>query len=98
MFLNNNDYDTILKYYKLSYKNKTLRDKKREARKILVTKLCRCIKKVKQTRKRNPIAICKSSVLKKKNLTCKKFKCKPKKLVGLKHETKKHKLKSNNNL
>ena len=67
---------------------------------ILATKLCRCIKKVSPPKKdkKRAIGICRSSVIKKKNLKINKFRCKKKpSLVSFK-TTKKKLKKVNRNL
>ena len=80
------DYTNILKYYKINVKGKSKRQKQKLANNILANKLCRCIKKVKGANKKTrKIAICNSSVIKKKGLRIKRFTCKKKnKIVGLK--------------
>ena len=78
MYLTSKDYDLILDFYKINHNKWSAAKRKKVAHKLLVTKLCRCIKAVKQTRKRNPIKICKQSVLHKKKVTAKKFTCKNK--------------------
>lgn len=84
MDLSINDYVKILEYYKVDTKTygRNKQKLKQMAEDLLATKLCKCIKKVgKTSNKENDetraIAICKNSVLKKKNLknfgfTCKK--------------------------
>ncbi|RZD39536.1 MAG: hypothetical protein CXT73_07470 [Methanobacteriota archaeon] len=85
--LTNSDYEDILDYYNIEkpIKNKNT---KLLAEDILSNKLCRCIKRVgklstKENEKRN-IAICRKSVLTRKNLNFNKFKCrnKPRFLQG----------------
>lgn len=86
---NTSKYNKILKYY--GY-NTNIPSKKKAtlARKLLNKKLCSCIKTVKK-RQRLPeptaIAICSKSVLHKKGIKIKTFKCKKKykknRLVGL---------------
>ena len=59
---------------------------------ILATKLCRCIKKVSSPKndEKRAIGICRSSVVKKKNLKINKFRCKKKaSLVSFKTTKKK---------
>ena len=82
MDLSKDDYVKILEYYKVDHKTYGNTELKKKAEQLLANKLCRCIKKVKKNRKkrktkREAIAICRSSVLRKKNLrifssTCKK--------------------------
>ena len=86
MRLSLNDYKSILKYYNIDItglKNSIIKGK---AEDILAEKLCRCIKVVDKGRGNNTnkttrletkgIAVCKNSVLTKKNLKIFKFKCK----------------------
>ena len=62
------DYTNILKYYKINIKGKSKKQKQNLANNILANKLCRCIKKVKGANKKTrKIAICNSSVIKKKD-------------------------------
>lgn len=74
----------IISYYKKSVP-KTKPAQRRKAHSLLGNKLCSCIKKVQEKQKKNPksrlnkkapYALCVSSVLKRKNLKVKKFKCK----------------------
>lgn len=87
MRLSLNDYISILKYYEIEPSGMKTKDIKRKAEDILAKKLCRCIKSVdkhkavgnKQDIKQSEskaIAVCKNSVLTKKNLKIAKFKCK----------------------
>ena len=75
--LNRGDYENILEFYKMKIPKsfKELRDK---AENMLANKLCRCIKKVKKSVKKEgyAIAICKKSVLHRKGVGNYKFKCK----------------------
>jgi hypothetical protein len=82
--LNNSDYISILKYYDIPITSNMSNDKiKQMAEDILASKLCRCIKKVRKTptfnKEANAIALCKKTVLDRKNIrnygfTCKKIK------------------------
>ena len=76
--LKKKDYEKILRFYKKKLpKNKQTR--KRMAEKILASKLCRCIKSVRNVRDKNEnraTAICKYSVLNQKGLTSFGFTCK----------------------
>ena len=65
MSLTNKDYKSILQYYKLSIPNNK-NDVKDKAMDILASKLCKCIKKLKD--KPRNIGICKTSVLTKKGI------------------------------
>ena len=105
------DYKTILKFYNIDASNMNKTAIKRKAEDILAEKLCRCIKKVGTSLKnksqlRNKslknkskaarvIAICKNSILTKKNVFSPKFTCKgTAKLLPSKHKhntlTKRH--------
>ena len=53
MKLNINDYKSILEYYNIKYNNKTNTFIIKLAKKILITKLCRCINKVSNKSKSN---------------------------------------------
>ena len=82
MDLTKQDYIKILEYYKVDHRIYGNDELKKKAEQLLAKKLCRCIKKVKKNKKsrkteKQAIAICRSSVLRKKNLrifasTCKK--------------------------
>ena len=78
--LTNKNYKSILRFYKKSIKNKTRKQIKKEAHKILSKKLCSCIKKLKKalktTNESQPIGICTSSVINRKGIRRGKFTCK----------------------
>ena len=75
--LTKKDYLDILAYYNIKVKKGTSLNKIRnKAEHILVTKLCKCIKKVDIPNEGRAIALCKNSVMTKKNLGFYKFKCK----------------------
>ncbi len=79
MNLTNKDYLEILKFYNINTKNLKKTEIKNKAEKILITKLCRCIKTINKFNKYNEkesIPICTNSVLKKKNFNSFKFTCK----------------------
>tara|TARA_B000000557_G_C20802477_1_gene456207 strand:- start:1875 stop:2183 length:309 start_codon:yes stop_codon:yes gene_type:complete len=81
MNLSEDDYKTILNYYKIPHKRKSFRWIKNKSEKIIATKLCRCIKKVtKQSKLKEPaaIAICKKSILSRRKLKNSRFSCKKK--------------------
>ena len=82
MNLTKKDYLEILDYYNVNINNKTgLKKIKSIAENIISKKLCKCIKAVDNTNMNNEgraIAICKTSVLKNKNLKINKFTCKKK--------------------
>ena len=72
MTLSNKDYLEILKFYKIKNENLKKSEIKNKAEKILITKLCRCIKSINKKNKYNEtesIPICANSVLKKKKFT-----------------------------
>ena len=91
MVLSKDDYIKILDYYKVDHKSYDYDKLKKRAEELLATKLCRCIGNVskkgknsrnskhmnKKEKEKRAIAICRSSVLRKKHLrnfgfTCKK--------------------------
>lgn len=78
--LTNKDYISILKYYKLSIP-KTKNEIKRKAKNKITNKICRCMKKFKNTQK--GIGVCTRSVVNSKGFTLKKIKCvgKTKKII-----------------
>jgi len=81
------DYKTIIKHYgKKMPKSRTL--KKRKANNLMAKKLCSCIKKVRNKKKYEKIAICTSSVIKNRGLKYKSFTCKRKAIKNL-HKTRK---------
>jgi len=90
--LNNNDYKRILEFY-----NKTIPKSKRllkqQAEKLIVTKLCRCIKKVDKENEARAIGICTKTIINNKGYTRGKFTCKKKGTITLKRKkntTRKH--------
>lgn len=76
MELSHKDYLDILKFYDIKYSKLSQKNVKLVAEKILAEKLCRCYKKVSKTTTENPLAICRSSVLKRKNLKNYNLSCK----------------------
>jgi hypothetical protein len=76
MRLSLKDYKSILKYYKIDNSTMKSKDIKKQAEHILSEKLCRCIKKINTPTESTAIAICKKSILTRKNLKISKFKCK----------------------
>jgi hypothetical protein len=78
-----NDYKHILEFYnKPIPTNKTLL--KHQSEKILVSKLCRCIKKLDKNNKGRAIGICTKTIINNKGFTRgKKFTCKKKQTIGL---------------
>jgi hypothetical protein len=90
--LTQNDYKSILGFYNISCSTLSPNKIKNLAEDILANKLCRCIKKVQKKEflkdEKKPIAICKKSVLGRKQIQTPNFKCKPKARF-LKSKTKK---------
>ena len=87
MKLYKKDYENILIYYNEKFdKNNSTKELKKKVENIIANKLCRCIKKVNNRIKDDnySIAICKNSVLTKKNLKVKGFSCKKK--ISLKYD------------
>ena len=79
----------ILAFYGKDTSSISKKEAKKAAEKILAEKLCRCIKKVRDSDKQKDesraIAICKDSVLRRKNLRSYGFRCKKyPRLVGSK--------------
>jgi hypothetical protein len=81
--LTTNDYKKILEFY-----NKPIPKSKRllkiHAEKLLVSKLCRCIKKVDKANESSAIGICTKTVINNKGFTRGKFTCKKKESISLK--------------
>ena len=80
MSLKHQDYIDILIFYDIDYTNMKKKDVQLLAEDYLVNKLCRCIKKVdpKKKNKNNAVKICRNSVLHKKGIDARAFKCKRK--------------------
>lgn len=80
--LTNNDYKRILEYY-----NKPIPKSKRllkiQAEKMLVNKLCRCIKKVDKENEARSIGICTKTIINNKGFTRGKFTCKKRQSIKL---------------
>lgn len=98
--LTRKDYETVLKYYKLPFKQSEKASSiKVRAEKVLADKLCRCIKRVtkksRSTNEQRSIAICKKSVLQKKGLTDVGFKCRKSTTISLRKTGGSHKSKNN---
>lgn len=72
-----NDYKKITQYYQIpKTNNKTYKEL---AENILADKLCKCIKKVRSSKKHNEalaISVCRNSIFKKRNIDFYTFKCK----------------------
>ncbi len=86
--LTNTDYKKILDFY-----NKPIPKSKRllrvQAEKLLVSKLCRCIKRVDKENEARAIGICTKSIINSKGLVRGKFTCKKKQEINLKKKTRK---------
>ena len=79
MNLTSADYKDILKYYNLDITGMKQSEIKKRAEHLLATKLCKCIKSIKNnssTTEKRAIAICYNSIIRKKGLKTFKFKCK----------------------
>lgn len=81
--LTNNDYKTILEFYNKSIP-KSKRLLKMQAEKLLVSKLCRCIKKVDKKNEARAIGICTKTIINNKGFTRGNFTCKKKETIILK--------------
>jgi hypothetical protein len=77
MDLSTSDYKKIAQFYQIpKQNNKTYKD---ISEGVLATKLCKCIKKVRNSRKvveSAAIGICRNSIFKNRNIDFYKFKCK----------------------
>lgn len=86
--LTKSDYQILLKYYNIPYKNLSKRQLQNKSENIIAEKLCKCIKKVDVTKIMNKntninnesskIAICTDSILSRKGLKTRGFTCKKK--------------------
>jgi len=81
--LTNNDYIKILEFYNKAIP-KSKRLLKMQAEKLLVSKLCRCIKKVDKENEARAIGICTKTIINNKGFTRGKFTCKKKETISLK--------------
>jgi hypothetical protein len=90
--LSNNDYKQILEYYNEAIP-KSNRLLKINAKKIISTKLCRCIKKADKQNEARAIGICTKTIINNKGFTRGKFKCKGKSSIELKKKNKTRKSK-----
>lgn len=81
--LTSNDYKRILEFY-----NKTIPKSKKllriQAKKLLTSKLCRCIKKVDKVNENRAIGICTKTIINNKGFTRGKFTCKKTQSISLK--------------
>jgi len=78
MSLSHKDYLNIMKFYKIDASNMGKKAVKLVAEDILANKLCKCIKKITPSLKKeqNAIAVCKKSVLHTKKFKSFGFRCK----------------------
>ena len=87
--LTNTDYKKILDFY-----NKPIPKSKQllrvQAEKLLVSKLCRCIKRVDKENEARAIGICTKSIINSKGLIRGKFTCKKRQKINLKKKTRKN--------
>jgi hypothetical protein len=81
--LTNSDYKKILDFYNKPIPKST-RLLRSQAEKILVSKLCRCIKKVDKENEARAIGICTKTIINSKRLIRGKFTCKKKEEINLK--------------
>lgn len=92
--ITNNEYVSILKYYKLPVP-KSLRLIKLNAEKIMAEKLCRCIKKISFPNEAKSIGVCTKTIFNNKGFTRGTFKCKQRAKVSFRKTNKKRKRKIN---
>ena len=81
--LTRKDYETILRHYDVPFKSSDkLKKVRASAEEILRDKLCRCIKRVKESKhpdgEKRAIPVCKKNVLHRRNVTDSGFSCKKK--------------------
>jgi hypothetical protein len=81
--LTNNDYKKILEFYNKAIPKSKI-SLKMQAEKLLVSKLCRCIKKVDKENEARAIGICTKTIINNKGFTRGKFTCKKKETISLK--------------
>jgi hypothetical protein len=86
--MNKSDYVKILEYYgKAIPANLTFI--KRDAEKIMASKLCKCIKKIESKNEGRSIAICSNAIFGRKGVKRGTFKCRGKQMVNMSKKTKK---------
>jgi len=83
--LTNKDYKSILKYYNKKI-SKSSKINKKNAEKILATKLCRCIKSIGTRDENKALRICTSKIFQTKGLRRGKFTCKKRQHAEIKIE------------
>jgi hypothetical protein len=84
--LSNDDYKKILDFYNENIP-KSKRLIKLQAEKILINKLCKCIKKLNTRSEARAIGICTKSVINNKGLKRGKFTCKKRQYITLRKKT-----------
>ena len=82
-------YKDILRRYGIKHKKLTRKQIKKRAENIIAKKICSCIKKVKTRDEKKAIAICISSILKKRKLKVYRFSCKKRPRLLPKRKTRK---------
>jgi hypothetical protein len=94
--LTEKDYKEILEYYKkpIPQSKRILR---KNAEKIMSSKLCKCIKKLDPTNEAKSIGICTRTIFNTKGITRGKFQCKKKQSVTMKKIGKKNNMKKGGN-
>jgi len=94
--LTNNDYRNILEFY-----NKPIPESKinirTNAEKLLVSKLCRCIKKLEPMNEARSIGICTKTIINNKGFIRGKFTCKKKQTIQLSKKRNENAIGSNKN-
>ena len=83
--LTNNDYESILSYYKIPIP-KSKRILKKKAEDIMAQKLCKCIKKLDPENEAKSIGICTKTIFNRRGLTRGKFRCKKRQSVKIKRK------------
>jgi hypothetical protein len=78
--LSDNDYVSILTYYKMDIP-RSKRLLKKQAEKIMAEKLCKCIKKIDNINEEKSIGICTKTIFNSKGLTRGQFSCKSPRIV-----------------
>ena len=85
--LNASDYKKLLDYYGITNRPKSERALKQAVNKIVIAKLCGCIKKLEPKYKARSVGICTKTVLNNRGYTRGKFSCK-KRNITLKRKLK----------
>ena len=80
--LTNNDYISILKFYKQPIP-KSLRLLQKQAEQIMAQKLCKCIKKIDPITESKSIGICTKTIFNNKGYSRGQFQCKKKQSVKI---------------